>query len=310
MNSKNNASAWLVIAAFAAVYLVWGSTYFFIRVAIHGLPPLLLGAVRFMVSGLLLLGWCALKGQKLWHGRSSLHAAISGLLTLFVSIGLVMWTEQHVGSAVVAIMVSAAPVWFILMDKPHWQQNLSNKLTLIGLAIGFAGVLLLFGEQLLPMLHGGLGQSQLPGMACLLLASIAWTGGSLYSKYRVTSGSGPINAAWQMLAAGVAFVPCAYLHHDFSQIVWAQVSWSCWLATAYLAVFGSVVAYSAYIWLLTVRPSTQVSTYAYVNPVIAVLLGVFWGNEHITLLQITGLLVILGSVLLINVAKAKGQKVV
>ncbi|WP_448699363.1 EamA family transporter [Mucilaginibacter sp. AW1-3] len=304
------ASPLMVIIAFATVYIVWGSTYFFLRVALQGFPPMLLGAVRFLSAGIISLIWCVAKGEKPFVAKNIFHASVSGVLLLFVAMGTVIWSEQTLPSAMVAILVSAAPIWFVLLDYPKWSENLRSKWTIAGLLIGFAGVILLFGEQILKAFNVPGVQTNIWGMAVLVLGSMAWSGGSLYGKYKSTGVSGMVNSTWQMLAAGILFAIASILHSEVQHINWSAIPQKAWLAMGYLIVFGSLAAFSAYVWLLQVRPATQVSTYAYVNPVIAVMLGVFFGHENISLLQIFGLVVILGSVLLINLAKQyKANKV-
>ncbi|HAL82931.1 MAG TPA: EamA family transporter [Mucilaginibacter sp.] len=309
LKSQKPVSALLVIIAFATVYIVWGSTYFFIRMAEQGgMPPFLLGAIRFTTAGLLMMGWCVVKGEKIFVRQNIIHAAVSGILLLFVANGIVIWSEQTLPSAMVAIMVSSAPIWFVLIDKSHWGVNLSSRPTIIGLVIGFGGVILLFSEQIGDIFSGIATQSKLPWMFLLVFGTIAWSSGSLYSKYKLTSGSVPVNTAWQMIAAGLVFIPGSLLHHEYNNLNLANMSVNSWGAIAYLIVFGSLAGFSAYVWLLQVRPATQVSTYAYVNPVIAVILGVFFAGEHISFIQISGLFTILGSVLLINLAKYRKKK--
>ncbi|MFI5138180.1 MAG: EamA family transporter [Sphingobacteriales bacterium] len=308
-NLQKPVSPLLVIIAFATVYIVWGSTYFFIRMAEQGgMPPFLLGAIRFTTAGLLMMGWCAIKGEKIFVRQNIIHAAVSGILLLFVANGIVIWSEQTLPSAMVAIMVSSAPIWFVLIDKSHWAVNLRNRPTIIGLVIGFGGVILLFSEQIGDIFSGIGTQSKLPWMFLLVFGTIAWSSGSLYSKYKLTSGSAPVNTAWQMIAAGLVFVPGSMLHHEYNNLHLANMSVNSWGAIAYLIVFGSLAGFSAYVWLLQVRPATQVSTYAYVNPVIAVILGVVFAGEHISIIQLSGLFTILGSVLLINLAKYRKKK--
>jgi drug/metabolite transporter (DMT)-like permease len=297
------ASSLLVIVAFATVYIVWGSTYFFIQMAIHGIPALLMGAMRFITAGSLLLIWSAIKGEKLFNRSSIVPTAVTGILLLCGGNGAVIWVEQKLPSAMVAILVSAAPIWFVLLDKPSWGVNFKNKSTIAGLIVGFAGVILLFGEQLDTIFAGGSVVSKLPGMLLLILGSISWSSGSLYAKHHQTEGSGAVNVAWQMIIAGLLFLPGSWINHEFDHLNFAQIPLKAWGALGYLIVFGSIAAYSAYVWLLRVRPATQVSTYAYVNPVIAVMLGMFFAGEHVSILQITGLIIILGSVLLINLSK-------
>jgi drug/metabolite transporter (DMT)-like permease len=305
---NKSASPALVIIAFATVYIVWGSTYFFIQMAIHGLPPLLLGAMRFLTAGILMLVWCIVKGEKIFIRNSIITSAIVGVLLLVGGNGAVIWVEQKLPSAMVAIMVSSAPIWFVLLDKPNWGVNLRNRATVAGLIIGFAGVILLFSEQVGAMFAGSSVGSKLPGLLLLILGSIAWSSGSLYSKHHPSEGSAAVNVAWQMIIAGLVFLPGSLLNHEFAHLQWTQIPMHSWLALGYLVIFGSIAAFSAYVWLLQVRPATQVSTYAYVNPVIAVILGMLFAHEHISFTQIAGLVTILGSVLLINLSKYRKEK--
>jgi len=306
--TNKSASPILVLVAFATVYIVWGSTYFFIQMAIQGIPPLLMGAMRFFTAGSLLLIWCAIKGEKLFNSNSIVTTAVTGILLLCGGNGAVIWAEQKLPSAMVAILVSAAPIWFVLLDKQSWGVNFKSKSTIAGLIVGFAGVILLFGEQLGPIFSGGSVVSKLSGMLLLILGSISWSYGSLYAKHHPTEGSGTVNVAWQMIIAGLLFLPGSLINHEFDHLDLSQVPLKAWGALSYLIVFGSIAAYSAYVWLLQVRPATQVSTYAYVNPVIAVMLGMFFAGEHVSILQISGLIIILGSVLLINLSKYRSTK--
>ncbi|AYL96368.1 EamA family transporter [Mucilaginibacter celer] len=308
--AKKSASPLLVVLAFATVYIVWGSTYFFIKIAVAGFPPLLLGALRFFTAGLLLMIWCAIKGEKIFIKQNVLHAAVSGFLLLVIGNGVVIWVEQTLPSAVVAIMVTSPPIWFVLLDKPNWATNFKSKSTIAGLLIGFVGVILLFSDQIESMLGTSTGASKLPGMLLLVFGTLGWASGSLYSKHYNNKGSGTVNAAWQMLAASAFFIPASFLTGEVQTVSWQSIPTQSWWALAYLVVFGSIAAFTAYVWLLQVRSATQVGTYAYVNPVIAVLLGVIFAGEHVSFLQVIGLVVILGSVLLINLSKYRKAKVI
>jgi drug/metabolite transporter (DMT)-like permease len=304
-NQKKTPSILLVVLAFLIVYTVWGSTYFFISRALHGFPPFFLGTFRFIVAGLLLLGWCKLNGQAIFDKKNLFGAGVSGLLMLGVGNGIVIWVEQFMTSGLVAIMVSSAAIWFVILDKKLWKQNFSNKFTVAGLIIGFLGVILLFWEQLSGF-EVGQDKRTILGMILLLIGPIGWAGGSLYSKYHPgINTSASVSTGWQMLIAGLFFLPASVFSGEFAQFHFQDVPVSAWWSVAYLIVFGSILAFSAYVWLLQVRPATQVSTYAYVNPVVAVLLAVFFADEVISGTQITGLGVILGSVLLINLSKYK-----
>lgn len=301
--TQQKASPLLVIVAFAIVYIVWGSTYFFIQMAIHGIPAMIMGFMRYTTAGLLMLCWCALKGDKIWVKKDVINAAVGGVILLGIGNGIVIWVEQALPSAMVAIMVSANPIWFVVLDKRNWKENLTSTATVVGLIIGFAGVILLFGEQVANALGGTNDDAKIWGVGLLVLGPIAWSAGSLYSKYNGSSSPARVNTAWQMLIAGIAFLPASALHHEFVHFDITQVPVKAWLAVLYLIFFGSIAAFTAYVWLLQVRPATQVSTHSYVNPVIAVLLGVMFAQEHISWLQIGGLVIILLSVLLINLAK-------
>jgi len=305
-NPTRTASPGMVILAFATVYIVWGSTYFFIQKAIEHMPALLMGAIRFIAAGAMLLTWCIIKGEKVWDAKQIKPAIVSGLLMLFVGNGALIWAEKSIPSSLAAVLVSATPIWFVLLDKPQWGINFNNRSTITGLIIGFIGVILLFSEQTSRTL-GDKNTVQVAGLVILIIGSISWAGGSLFSKYKV-SGSAMVNTTWQMLAAGFAFIPGSLLSNEWNGFEWSSVTLGSWLSVSYLIIFGSLIGYSAYVWLLSVRPVAQVSTYAYVNPVVAVLLGVFFAGEHMTFLQIAGLAIILLSVLLINLAKYRKDK--
>jgi drug/metabolite transporter (DMT)-like permease len=304
-NQSKTPSNLMVVLAFATVYIVWGSTYFFIQKALHSFPPFFLGAIRFIVAGSLMMIWCVIQGEKLFDLKAMKTAIISGLLLLFVGNGVVIWVEQFLPSGMVAIMVSSSPLWFILLDSPKWHENFGNKSTIIGLIIGFAGVALLFSERIAGSISSLNNTRDLIASGLLIIGSMAWAGGSLYSKYKSSGNSATVNTTWQMMAAGVAFIPGTFISGEMNGLNLQAIPVDAWLAVLYLIIFGSIVGFSAYVWLLKVQPATKVSTYAYVNPVVAVLLGIFFANESITRLQILGLIVILGSVLLINLHKYK-----
>jgi drug/metabolite transporter (DMT)-like permease len=307
------ASAMMVFVAFAIVYIVWGSTYYFIRLSVQHIPPMLLGALRFVTAGLLMLTWCLVRGEQVFVWKNMRPALVSGLLLLFFGNGALIWCEQYLTSSLAAILLASGPIWFVLLDKRNWRENFRSRETLIGLLIGFAGVVLLFGERLVEAFSasgastaGGpasAGHWQVIAMAVLIVGSISWASGSLYAKYNSSGNSNSVNAGWQMLAAGAAFIPASLISGEWSAFHWQDVTLTSWLSVFYLVTMGSLAGYSAFVWLLQVRSATQVSTHAYVNPVVAVLLGVFFADEKMSALQLLGLAIILVSVLLINLAK-------
>lgn len=307
--AKKSTSLLMVVLAFAIVYIVWGSTYFFIQIAVKDFPPFILGALRFIIAGVLMAGWCIYKGENIFAAKGIKHAAISGILLLFCGNGIIIWVEQSMPSAMVAIMVSSAPLWFVLLDKPKWSENLRSKSIIAGMLIGLAGVILLFSEQVSEALSlQGSESVKMSSMIMLVIAAITWSGGSLYSKYKSSEDPIIVTSTWQMIAAGMAFLPGIIIRDEFNGFQWKDVSADAWMAVIYLVVLGSIAGFSAYVWLLKERPAMQVSTYAYVNPVVAVLLGVFFANEQISSIQVIGLIIILGSVFMINMARYRREK--
>ena len=301
----NRAPAFMIILAFAIVYIVWGSTYLFIKKALFGIPPFLLGALRFGIAGLLLLSWCKIKGEKIFVKKNIINAAITGVLLLFIGNGTVIWVEQFMPTAMVAITLSSGPLWFIVLDKSKWKENFRNRSAIAGLVIGFVGVILLFGGNLSTSFSREGNTAELGGLVLLCAGAISWSAGSLYSKYHAGNSSAAVSTAWQMLAGGAAFLPVSLIRGEINHLDWQSIPLSSWLSLLYLIFFGSIVAFSAYVWLLQVRPAAQVSTHSYVNPVVAVVLGIIFADESISWTQAAGLSIILGSVLLINFSKNK-----
>jgi drug/metabolite transporter (DMT)-like permease len=295
-----------VIVAFAIVYIIWGSTYFFVQSAERDFPPFILGAFRFFASGFLLMVWCGAKGYKLIDGSQIKTSFIVGNLLLFIGNGSILWAEETLPSSLVAVLVSAAPLWFVLFDKRKWNINFSNRFIITGVFTGFAGVILLFGEKIFYHPSPSTGILQIVALTVVVAGNISWSAGSLYSKYN-SKGNTSVGAAWQMLFAGVSFFILSAFTHEIDSFNFSQIHIRAWLSVIYLICFGSLAGYSAYIWLLQVRPATQVSTNAYVNPVVAVLLGVFFGGEAINGIQIGGLAIILLSVFIINFEKYKSN---
>jgi drug/metabolite transporter (DMT)-like permease len=276
--------------------------------------------MRFLLAGVLMLLWCMVTGQKIFSRKYIRPAVVSGLLLLFLGNGGLIWSEQYLASSLAAILLAGGPIWFVLLDKSKWKENFRSRETIIGLLIGFAGVILLFGERLFSAASGKLqaasgdggmgaasGNWQVIALGVLVFSSICWAAGSLYSKYRAAGTPNSVNAGWQMLAAGIAFIPASWGSGELSHFHPEEVTMSSWLAVFYLVTMGSLAGYSAFTWLLQVRSATQVSTHAYVNPVVAVLLGVFFAGEKMSLIQLLGLAVILVSVLLINLAKYRAS---
>lgn len=294
-------SSMSVAIAYFLIYVVWGSTYFFIGLCLRDLPPFVLGAVRFLVAGSMLLAVCRLRGEHLFKTKLILKSAVSGIILLFVDQAVIMFAQRFVSSSLVAIIASSTAVWIMLLDVPMWRRNFKSLSVVLGVLLGVVGVGLLYVEQLLDDVQTGAHAKY--GVLLLIGGCVSWACGTLYSKYRSSaeeSSGGLAGAAWQMLAAGVVFAVCACTTGGFAEVNVASVSTVTWFSLAYLIIFGSLMAYTAYVWLLKVRPATEVATHAYVNPVVAVVLGAGIGGEEVTAVQLAGLAVILLSVMSIN----------
>lgn len=297
-----------VVLAYFLIYVVWGSTYYFIGVALQDIPTFLLGALRFSIAGILLLFICAGAGEKVLRIQLIRRSAVSGIVLLFVDMAVVMLAQRYVSSSLVAIVASSTAVWIMLLDVPSWKRNFRSPTTLIGVLAGFAGVGMLYLEQL--GTHAGTSVHKEYGILILVGGCISWALGTLYTKYR-SSTSEEVNAfagaAWQMIFASLMFWICAFLTGDTTRVDYRAVSSVSWFSLIYLILCGSLLAYTAYIWLLKVRPATEVATHAYVNPVVAIVIGVYAGHEEVSLLQLIGLAVILVSVVLIEMKPKNKQ---
>lgn len=298
-----------VIVGYFLIYVVWGSTYFIIGVAMKDLPPFLLGALRFTAAGLILLGICYLRGEPVFKKKLIRRSAVSGIVLLFVDMAVVMLAQRYLTSSLVAIIASSTALWILLLDAPMWKTNFRNPFTIVGGVIGFGGVVMLYVEQ---FTLESMNPNSERGILLLIIGCVSWALGTLYAKYR-SSREEKVNAfagsAWQMLFASGMFWICTLVTGEVRSVDLGEVSATGWLSLVYLIVFGSLLAYSAYVWLLKVRPAAEVGTHAYVNPFIAVLLGVLLGDEHVTFIQLSGLLVIMCGVMLIGKRRKTQQRV-
>ncbi len=285
-------------AALAAVYLIWGSTYLAIAVAVRDLPPLLMLSFRFLIAGGALYAWSIRRGDRegdrprLRHWRSAL--VVGGLL-LFVDSGAVAWAEQRIDTGLAALLTATIPLWLVGMDGIVTGKRLGAG-AVAGMAVGLLGVALLVGPS-----ASGL---DLPGVAAVLGGTVAWAGGSLYARSAPLPRRRNVAAGMEMLAASVLLGITGVATGELGRVHPTHVSIAALAAIGYLVVFGSLVAYRAYGWLLLNVPTKVASTHAYVNPVIAVLLGsVFLGEPITAVTVLAGALVVLSVVLLIGLPK-------
>jgi len=292
----------LLIAAFAAVYLLWGSTYLAIKYAVATMPPFLLAGSRFVLAGsiLMLAGRASATYERptLAQWRTSL---IVGSMLLAGGNGLVVLSERTLPSSLAALLIASEPFWIVLLGWWWLGQARPSGRVVLGLLLGFGGVYLLVGEQL----TAGSGRAQLVGVGLVLLAAFSWAAGSIYGLRAPRPRSPVLASGMQMLAGGALLLLLGTATGEWRGLEPSRFGSAAWLGWGYLVVFGSLVAFTAYSWLLQHAPPARVATYAYVNPVVAVLLGWVLLGEKMTVQMLVGAAVIVGSVVLITTQQKK-----
>ncbi len=288
----------LLIAAFAAVYVIWGSTYLAIRFAIETIPPLLMAGVRFLIAGSILYVWARWRGAKHPPRAMWLSAAIVGALLMLGGNGAVVWAEQTVPSGVAALLAGTTPLWMVGLDWARRDGPRPRGAVMAGLVMGLAGIIVLVG----PVHLGGQGVSH-SGALVLLGGSLAWATGSLYSRRARLPRDQFQATGMQMLMGGVLLVTAGMAAGEGARWHVAQMSLRSMLAFGYLIVFGAIVGFTAYLWLLRVSTPERVSTYAYVNPLVAVFLGWALAGEPFTPRTLVAAAVIVGAVVLITTGR-------
>jgi drug/metabolite transporter (DMT)-like permease len=287
--------------AFAIIYLVWGSTYLAIRVGVREVPPLLLAAMRFLIAGLVLYGWMIARGEPSPTWRQWTTASLLAILIFVLDYGLLFWAEQRVPSGIAAVMMATIPVFMALSEIVFLRtQTLTVRLAL-ALLIGIAGVAVLMSRSL------NLGGAPIDrmGAAALIVASMSWSVASVLTRKLPLPPSKVMSSGAQMLAGGVFLAFTAAALGEFHGFHPRAVSRGAWLSLLYLIVAGSIIGFTAYVWLIHHESPTRVGTYAYVNPVVAVLVGYFLGGETLGLRTILGTLFVLISVVVITMTRTK-----
>jgi drug/metabolite transporter (DMT)-like permease len=291
---------WQVILGFATVYLLWGSTYLGIRFAIESIPPFLMGGSRFLISGFLLYVWARLRGAPkptLQHWKV---AAVIGFLLPFIGNGAVVWSEQHVPSGMVSLLVATTPVWMVLVDWASPNGRRPAGPVIFGVITGLIGLVLLIGPS---EILGG-GRVDLLSATALMIGSICWAAGSVYSTH-ANQPSSPILAIGMQMIAGGAMLTLLSIavgepqHFDISRVTGKSLFWF-----VYLFVFGSMIGYTTYIWLLSKASAAKVSTYAYVNPLVAIVLGNLAAGEPITRRMLIAAATILSAVAVLTLVRS------
>jgi drug/metabolite transporter (DMT)-like permease len=304
MHDVSKPPTWKMLFAFAMIYFVWGSTFLAIRVGVREVPPFLLAGMRFLVAGLVLFLWMRAKGTRSPSRREWGAASLVAILIFVCDYGLLFWAEQRVPSGIAAVMLATIPVFMTMSEILILRtQRLSLRLV-IALLIGIAGVAVLVSHTV------DLGEAPIDhaGAAALLVAAVSWSVASALTRKMPLPSVKAMSSAAQMLTGGLLLLLTASLLGEFRGFHFTAVSRSAWLALAYLIVAGSIIAFTAYVWLLHHESPTKVATYAYVNPAVAVLVGYFLGGEAIGPRTITGTLLVLVSVVLITTTPAKKKQ--
>ena len=304
MHSVSRPSRWMVILAFGLVYLFWGSTYLAIDIAVQTIPPALMCGLRFSIAGVVMLAVCALTGRTIFYSPQQIaRAAVVGLLLLMGGNLTLSYAELAVSSGLAALIVAITPLWFLVLDSLLLGDHHISRRGKVGLLLGIVGLFVLVWPQLRA---GTLGHRELIASISLIGGSFSWALGSVLSK-RWQSGMDVFSATgWQVVAAGVGNFLFALAVGDFRHVNWTPRGLG---AVLYLVICGSWIGYTAYIWLLDHVPTSKVSTYAYVNPVVAVFLGWLVLHERVDRFILAGSAIVVLSVILVTSAKVKHRLV-
>ena len=300
MDRENHPATWKTLLAFAIIYFVWGSTFLAIRIGVEQVPPLLLAAMRFLVAGIVLYAWLLARGERSPSLRQWISASLLGLMIFVFDYGLLFWAERRVASGIAAVMMATIPVFMALSEIIFLRtQRLTISLT-VALLTGICGVAVLMSHSLN---LGGATIDRL-GAIALIFASVSWSVASVLTRKLVLPESKAMSSGAQMLAGGILLALTSAATGEFRRFDPASVSRGAWFALAYLIVFGSIIGFTAYVWLLHHQSPTLVGTYAYINPVVAVLIGYLLAGEPLTRRTVLGTLLVLLSVVVITMARA------
>lgn len=287
---------WKTLLAFAIIYFVWGSTYLAIRIGVQEVPPFLLAAIRFTIAGLVLYIWSIARGERSPTAREWKSISLVAVLIFVIDYGLLFWAEQRVPSGIAAVVIAIIPAFMTISEIIFLKtQKLTIRLA-VALVIGIVGVAVLISRSL----NLGGAAIDAKGAAALIVASIGWSIASALMRKLPLPSSKVMSSGAQMLSGGIFLAVVAGALGEFHIFHPANVSREAWLALLYLIVAGSIIAFTAYVWLLHHESPTKVSTYAYVNPVVAVVLGYFFAGEALGVRTILGSALVLVSVIVIT----------
>lgn len=289
-----------ILAAFAAVYVIWGSTYLGIRIGIESIPPYVLAGTRFAASAVLMTAYALWRRAPAPDARDVRTGVLTGLLMLSAGNGTVTWATQFVPSGRIALLVATTPVWMTIFD---WARRGGVRPSLgevAGLLVGLSGVALLIGPD---AWTGAATPAALGGQLLALVGACSWAAGSLFTRYSAGRTTAAMRTALQMWVAAVVLTTVAALRGEWQGFVLSQVSLRSWIAWWYLVLFGSLIGFTAYVWLLKVVSPSKAATYAYVNPAVALALGWAIAGEPLSTRTLTASAIIIGGVALVTIAK-------
>ncbi len=291
---------WKILSAFAIIYFVWGSTYLAIRVGVLEMPPFLMAGIRFFLAGAILYAWIRLTGVPSPNRREWRDASVLGALMFLMDYACLFWAEQRVPSGISAVILAAIPVCITLLEMMLGTQRLTVRLA-VGLAVGIAGVGVLVNP------FSSLGEAPLDhrGVIALIVACWGWSIGTIVTRRVTLPKSKAMGSAMQMLSGGVQLLILAAVAGEFTRFHPRSISLAAWFSLFYLITAGSIVAFTAYVWLLHYESPTKVGTYAYVNPIVAVILGALLGGESVGRRTVLAGFLILIGVAAITTVKAK-----
>ncbi len=294
------ASRTQILAAFASIYLIWGSTYLAIMYAVETIPPFIMGGVRFTVSGALLYAWARYRGAPRPNARHWRNAIIAGGFLLLGGNGAVVWAEQYVPSGLTALLVSILPFWLVIIEWVRPPRRRPHRAVLVGLIIGFIGIVVLVG----PGNIGGHGDVRPIGAVVLILGSLSWAIGSFFSRDADLPQSGLLTTGMEMLGGGALMLIVGAVTGELSNFDVHHVSRPSAIGLIYLITFGSLLGFTSYIWLLDKVSPARLGTYAYVNPVVAVILGWAIASERLSLRTAIAAAIVICAVALITTARS------
>jgi len=289
-----------ILAAFIAVYIVWGSTYLAIRYAVQTIPPFVMVGTRFIVSGVILYAWARWRGSPRPTSAQWKDATVTGALMLCCGNGAVSWAEQRVPSGIASLLVAVVPLWMVLVDWLRPRGERPRAVVVVGVIVGLVGLAVLVG----PASLSGKGEVDSAGAIVLILGSLAWAAGSVFNRHGSRPDSAAMSTGLQMIGGSIALLLLGVMRGELAQLHVREISAASWAGWIYLVTFGSLVGFTAYIYLLQTVSPAKASTYAYVNPLVAVLLGWAIAGESVTVRSLGAAAIILAGVAMITISQS------